>query len=160
MCRRRVCLVSVFAIALTWPVAARAQIRLTLDDQFIENVKNRVVITADLVVDHSHPKPNAPSKDGDIHAASRSKDVGLPFVAEIMNAKEALAQVKAFHDANETETVFNVEGAWRLWCEHGGQQTFTQQLGTLGDPAEDTNPDHCFEIHPIAKIDSKSLLKT
>jgi hypothetical protein len=157
---RHVRTISLVLVALCWAAVASAQIRLTLDDKFIDDFKNRVVISADLVVDHSHPKPNPPSKDGDIHAASRSKDVGLPFVAEIMNSKEALTQVNAFHDANETDTVFHVEGAWRLWCEHGGQQQFKQNLGQLSDPAEDTNPDHCFEIHPITDVDSANLRKT
>jgi hypothetical protein len=147
-------------LVLGLSTAASAQIRLTLDDKFIDDVKNHVVIDTTLVVDHSHPKPNPASKDGDIHAASRSKDVGLPFVAEIMNSKEALPQIKAFHDANETDTTFKVVGAWRLWCEHGGQQQFKQALGALGDPAEDTNPDHCFEIHPITQIDAKDLTST
>jgi hypothetical protein len=145
---------------LAIPSLALAQIRLTLDDDFIEQNKNRVQITAGLVVDHSHPKPNPPSKDGDIHAASRSKDVGLPFVAEIMNSKEALTQVNAFRTANGTDTSFQVVGAWRLWCEHGGQQTFVQDRAQLGDPAQDTNPDHCFEIHPITQVDSADLRKT
>ncbi len=32
-------------------------------------------------------KPNPPSKDGDLHVAGRTEEVGLPIVAEIMNAK-------------------------------------------------------------------------
>jgi hypothetical protein len=154
----RVSLCVVFVLGCA--AAASAQIRLTLDDKFIQDFKDRVAIGADLVVDHSHPKPNPPKNDGDIHAASRSKDVGLPFVAEIMNSKEALTQVNAFHAANGTDKVFQVQGAWRLWCEHGGQQQFTQDLGQLGDSAEDTNPDHCFEIHPITDVDSANLRKT
>jgi hypothetical protein len=147
-------------VALSYAPLASAQIRLTLDDKFIDDFKNRVIISADLVVDHSKPKPNPPKADGDIHAASRSKDVGLPFVAEIMNSKEALTQVNALHDANGTDKEFQVQGAWRLWCEHGGEQQFKQALGQLGDPGDDTNPDHCFEIHPITDIDATNLRKT
>jgi hypothetical protein len=157
---KRLLTIALLVAAGGWARTASAQIRLTLDDKFIDDFKDRVVISADLVVDHSHAKPNAPSKDGDIHVASRSKDVGLPFVAEIMNSKEALPQVNAFHSANGTGKDFQVQGAWRLWCEHGGQQQFTQDLGQLGDAAEDTNPDHCFEIHPITDVDSTNLRKT
>src|SRR5262252_7304796 len=103
--------VALFFVAGCWAATASAQIRVTLDDKFIDDFKDHVVINADLVIDHSHPKPNPASKDGDIHAASRSKDVGLPFVAEIMNSKEALPQVNAFHSANGTGHEFKVQGA-------------------------------------------------
>src|SRR5262245_34530634 len=56
---------------------------------FIEKYKNRATIDASFVVDHAHPHPNPPQKDGDMHVAGRAqKEVGLPMVAEVMNAAQ------------------------------------------------------------------------
>lgn len=145
------------------PVISPAQIRISLRDQFIENVKNRVAVETDVLVDHSHkspktPSPSKPSNDGDIHASARSTEIGLPMVVEIMNAKDARDQIQVLVSAAGTNTPVRVGGAWRLWCEHGG---LTDQIqGNPVPPAEDTNPDHCFEIHPITDVDGVDIRHT
>lgn len=126
---------------------AQAEISLTLKNSFIEKYKNSTSISADCVVDHSKGKPNAAAADGDMHAAVRCREIGLPLVAEIMNARDhtdAIDLSKVHESSGERITI---QGAWRIWNEHGGDQVFKQ--GAAVPKAESTNPDHVFEIHPI-----------
>jgi hypothetical protein len=138
------------------PSLAKAQIVLNPKDSFINTYKNRVTIEADLTIDHAHsspkrPSPKKPSNDGDIHVAARATSIGLPIVAEMMNAADARPSIKVFTSAAENGTKVNVKGAWRFWCEHGG--TADQIQGNPVAKAEHTNPDHCFQIHPVNEID-------
>src|SRR5690349_2971885 len=80
-------LISNLFVILFLPVTCNAQIEITLKNSFIEKYKNRATIDATFKVDKAHKKPNPPTKDGDMHIAGRSTEVGLPIVAEIMNAK-------------------------------------------------------------------------
>jgi hypothetical protein len=151
------------AILAAFSSVAVSQIRLTLKDKFIEDHKNRVGIETTVLVDHSHkspktPSPSKPSNDGDIHASVRSNDIGLPAVAEIVNAKDAKDQIRVFVDAAGTNSRIRVSGAWRLWCEHGG--IGDQVQGDPLEPAEDTNPDHCFEIHPLTEVAGTDIRHT
>src|SRR5258708_468803 len=99
-----------------------AQTTVTLDASFVERYKNRVTIEASYIVDKAHPRPNPPSKDGDMHVAGRSpQDIRLATVAEIQNAASAQAAVDAVHNAEGTNQKTKVIGVWRLWPEHGGQ---------------------------------------
>jgi hypothetical protein len=78
------------AVFFLLPVAAQAQIEITLKKSFIEKYKDRATIEADFFVDKAHKKPDPPSKDGDMRIAGRSpEEIGLPIVAEIMNASGA-----------------------------------------------------------------------
>src|SRR5437667_89073 len=81
-----------------WASTARAEITIVLQNEFIEHYKGRVTIDAELTVDKAHKRPNAPSKDGDLHIAGRADEVKLPIVAEIMNARDDAAAVKSIHD--------------------------------------------------------------
>jgi hypothetical protein len=63
-----------------------ANIEITLKNDFIEQYKDKATISVSFVVDKAHKRPNPPKKDGDLHAAGRADEVGLPMVAEIMNA--------------------------------------------------------------------------
>jgi hypothetical protein len=76
----------VLALVVAFPGLACAQITITLKNSFIEQYKDKVTISASFTVDKAHKKPNAPSKDGDMHVAGRADEIGLPTVAEIMNA--------------------------------------------------------------------------
>jgi len=75
------------ALLALWAAPSLADIELTLKNSFIEKYKNRTSISDDCVVDHSKGKPNPASKDGDMHIAVRCKEIALPRVAEIINAK-------------------------------------------------------------------------
>lgn len=128
---------------------ASAEISLTLKKSFVEKYKNRTTITAECTVDHSKGKPNPASKDGDMHIAVRcQKDIGLPAVAEIMNAKEALDAVNSANQLESSQEKTKITGAWRIWNEHGGDESFKQGDQIL--QATNSNPDHVFEIHPIS----------
>jgi hypothetical protein len=128
---------------------------VVLKKAWVEKYKDRATIEADMLVDDAHPKPNTPKKDSDLHFAGRAKQVGLPMVAEIMNAAGPgqTAAVKLIHDHEQTSNALPVIGAWRFWFEHppsGGavqKQKFTLPAGKPG-----TNPPHVFEIHPVTRV--------
>jgi hypothetical protein len=91
-----------------------------------------------------------------MHIAGRADEVGLPIVAEIMNAKSERAAVNLVHRVEGTGRPVAMKGAWRLWCEHGGDARQVQ--GQPLRPFTTTNPAHVFEIHPITALDGRSLL--
>jgi hypothetical protein len=136
--------------------AARAEIEITLKNDFIEKFKNAATITTQFTVDKAHKRPNSPSKDGDLHAAGRAPEVGLPIVAEIMNAKQFQPAVAKVHSVEGTNEPISLIGAWRLWCEHGGSSEQIQ--GAPLEPFTTSNPDHVFEIHPATKVAGMDVL--
>jgi hypothetical protein len=152
--RRVFSLLSAYAILL--PLAAYADIEITLKNSFIEKFKNRVTIDADYTVVKAHPKPNSPSKDGDLHAAGQAPEIGLPAVAEVMNARFQQTALDLIHDSERTGQPIQVSGVWRLWCEHGGDVSF-KQFGPFPEPIVNTNPAHVFEIHPLLKVGDQEL---
>ncbi|PYX90028.1 MAG: hypothetical protein DMG67_13715, partial [Acidobacteria bacterium] len=93
---------------------------VTLKRAFIEKFKNRATIDASLIVDHAHPHPNPAKADGDMHVAGRAQQqVGLPMVAEIMNAAAGseTAAVTAVHQDEGDNQPVAITGVWRLWFE-------------------------------------------
>ena len=138
--------------------AARAETEIVLQNDFIEQYKNRATIDVQYVIDKAHPHPNPAVKDGDMHVAGRSDDVKLPIVAEIMNAAAVNNAVDLVHQEEGTRTQIPLSGAWRIWCEHGGNTRQVQ--GEHLDPFNTTNPPHVFEIHPITKLKGIDLLPT
>jgi hypothetical protein len=103
-----------------------ANIEITLKNDFIEQYKDKATISVSFVVDKAHKRPNPPKKDGDLHAAGRADEVGLPMVAEIMNAASQKPAVDAIHQAEGTGNPVPLTGAWRIWCEHGGDDKQVQ----------------------------------
>lgn len=146
---------STLLILLIVASLANAQ-TLVLQRGFIEKYKNRATIDAIFIVDHAHSHPNRPAKDGDLHASGRSEEVGLPMVSEVMNAAGESTVVDAIHDNEVTHAGMPISGAWRIWFEHPS----TQPQFQFNDvpPAGNTNPDHCFEIHPITQYAGNSIL--
>jgi hypothetical protein len=121
---------------------------------------DRTSLQAQMVIHHAHKSPNSIGSggdDGDMHFSGESADVGLPFVAEIVNAAlpgehSAVADVKASEGSTSKVTV---TGAWRLWFEH---PSATQTQGANNPFAPDnTNPDHSFEIHPVSQIEQDGV---
>ncbi|MGA2271304.1 MAG: hypothetical protein ABSH44_22780 [Bryobacteraceae bacterium] len=130
---------------------------LILKRAWIEQYKDRATIDATFTTDHAHKKPNPPAKDGDMHVAGRApKEVGLPMVAEVMNAAAQQQQkaVQVIHGNEGSGSFVPVSGAWRLWFEHPA--TSQTQFQTV-PPAANTNPDHSFEIHPITKFAAEDI---
>jgi hypothetical protein len=142
-------------LLLVLPVISFADVRITLNNTFIEKYKNRATIDATYTVDMAHKKPNLPTNDGDLHIAGRAPEIGLPTVAEIMNAASQQQAVDLIHSAEGTGNPVKVSGAWRLWSEHGG--TSDQVQGKALQPFDTTNPPHVFEIHPVTRIQDLNL---
>lgn len=148
---------SLFVLGLlVFPSLSYADVTITLKNSFIEKYKNRVTIDSSFTVDKAHKKPNPPSKDGDLHIAGRAPEIGLPAVAEIMNAAEKSEAIDVVHEMEGTGKPIAISGAWRIWCEHGGGSKQVQ--GADLEPFDTSNPDHVFEIHPVTKIGDKVLL--
>jgi len=157
--------------ALTPSMPARAQptpsagsgnapIELKLNASFIEALKDRATIAdAHLLVDKVHTKPNAPSADGDLHAAARSPaNIGLPLVAELMNAGLRKDVVSTLQGLAGDAGGVTVSGVWRIWPEHGGLDPETQ--GDDFPAATTTNPEHVFEIHPLTRVGGQDVIGT
>jgi len=152
-------------LALLGFLYSNSQITITLRKTFIDSFKNKLTVAADYEIYFAHKSPNSGAKDGDLHFAGFDKKIGLPMVAEIMNAKEfgdAVATVHAFEGKGKPQNKVKLTGVWRLWCEHPGdiddfaQGKFTQKK--LATTIENTNPPHVYEIHPIVKIDTNDVL--
>lgn len=143
-------------ILVLLPVVVSAQIEITLKNSFIEKFKNRVTVDTTFTVDKAHKHPNTAKKDGDLHIAGRAPEIGLPIVAELMNAKEEDAAVNLIHSVEGKPKTIKMSGAWRLWCEHGGESQQVQ--GAKLEAFTTTNPDHVFEIHPVTSLDGNSVI--
>ena len=126
---------------------------IVLKRAWIDKFKDRATIEdVTFTIDHAHPRPNPPANDGDMHVAGRApKEIGLPMVAEIMNADNKEPAVQLVHAKEGTGQAITVSGAWRLWFEHPPSSGSQIQFNTVS-PAKNTNPDHCFEIHPLTKV--------
>lgn len=130
-----------------------------LKKAWVEKFKNLTTIQARMKVHHAHVKPNKigkGSEDGDLHfSGTAEQEIGLPFVAEIVNAKAQTKAQDAVHKAEREGDAVSVTGAWRIWFEHpAAKQT---QGGKNAFAPDTTNPDHLFEIHPISKIEAEDV---
>ena len=136
---------------------------VVLKNAFIEKFKNRATIEATFEVDHAHAKPNNignDGDDGDLHASGRAPEIALPMVVEVVNAAAATQKnaIDAIHQAEPAAANIPVSGAWRFWFEHPAL-TAQIQGQTVPKPAN-TNPDHCFEIHPVTNAKTSAILKS
>jgi hypothetical protein len=153
--RRTVALILCLVVA----TPAFADLRITLKRPFVEQYKDRATIqdvtfTVDAALDHAKTVGKG-SNDGDVHIAGRSTKVGLPMVAEILNGRLEKTMIDTVQDALDHHKTLTISGVWRIWAEHGGNTDQTQ--GATVKPAEDTNPDHIFEIHPITALNGTDL---
>lgn len=142
-------------VVVTLPLAASAG-TVILKRAFVEKYKDRATIDATFIVDHAHKRPNPPAKDGDMHVAGRSAEVGLPMVAEVVNAAQPGQQnaVKLIHAVEGTGTKTKISGVWRFWFEHPADQQL--QFDSV-PPPKNTNPDHSFEIHPVTQFGAEKI---
>jgi hypothetical protein len=131
---------------------------LVLSAHFVDEFKNKATISVKLEVDVHPQTPHSISSggnDGDIHMSGRADEVGLPMVAEIVNARKeqtALALLKATTEG----TNIPVNGVWRIWFEHLGKED--QNQGNPVDVPDTSNPAHLFEIHPITQFGPDPVL--
>ena len=109
-----------------------SQPSITLRKSFIDSFKNRITIDALYNVWYSHKKANPASKDGDIHCSGYDTKIGLPMVAEIMNAKDHKDAMDVFiaHEGkgDAANKKIKVSGAWKIWPEHLGKDDFFQGM--------------------------------
>ncbi|HEY0060034.1 MAG TPA: hypothetical protein VGB56_12940 [Flavisolibacter sp.] len=148
------CVVAFFLTA-----SLNAQFTMTLRKSFIDSFKNRITISSDFEVYYAHERPNPPNKDGDLHVAGYDSVIGLPVVAELMNAAGepfALSLVQDAAGEGRPQKKIKMSGAWRLWSEHIGRGDHYFQ-GSGPASVTNTNPDHVFEIHPVTRIEDVDL---
>jgi len=148
----------ILALLITIAAVSRGG-TLVLKRAWIDQFKDRATIDATFTIDHAHPRPNPGAQDGDMHVAGRApKEIGLPMVAEIMNAiaPTEKAAVDLVHETEKKNGAIPVTGAWRLWFEHPPSTGSQIQFNAV-PMAANTNPDHCFEIHPVTKAGPNDL---
>jgi hypothetical protein len=127
-----------------------AQIEITLDRSYVSDGANRATITSDVHVVKTSAIHRA-ADEGDIHAAGTGTKIGMVAVAEVMNAKsERTHAVKQLTGSASSGQSVRITGAWRIWCEHGGEQQYVE--GQAAPPLESSGQAHVFEIHPATKI--------
>ena len=134
------------------------RVLVDLKRSFIEDYQHRVTIRASFTVDAASGSPNPAVFDGDLHFAGRAPEIGLRLVAELKNAGEVERTVEQVTAARESRRPLLLQGAWRLWPEHAVGPRHEQ--GRPAAPLSNVNPDHVFEIHPITRLDGRSLLAT
>jgi hypothetical protein len=140
------------ASLIALPLPARADITVALTKGFVKKFKDKATIPTTFEIDKHHNKPNpigGGSDDGDIHIAGRDNVVQLPMVAEIINGKREKDTFDFLMQTSAGQSIPLV-GVWRLWFEHPGSEDQVQ--GHKVDLPTNTNPDHIFEFHPIAKF--------
>ena len=135
----------------------RGQIQIILRESFVDSMKHRVTIDTDFDVVKAHARVNSPSKDGDMHVAGWGTHIGLPVVAELMNARDERGAVDLVHAKEGRHEPTSMKGAWRIWCEHPGGES-TQEQGGDHPPITNTNPDHVFEVHPVTRFGDLDLI--
>ena len=148
---KRFQILSLVALLVAAPLTANADITVSLTNGFVKKVKDKATLTTQFKVDKFHKKPNkigTGSEDGDVHIAGRDNVVLLPMVAEILNGKLENDTFN-FLLGSAGQTVPLV-GVWRLWFEHPGKEDQVQ--GKPVPVPANTNPDHIFEFHPVAKF--------
>ncbi|HKG58477.1 MAG TPA: hypothetical protein VKB05_01770 [Pyrinomonadaceae bacterium] len=151
MCKRFQ-IFSLVALLVANPLAAYADITISLTRGFVKKNKDRATISTTFEVNKFHKKPNrigVGSDDGDVHIAGRDTVVSLPIVAEILNGKLESDTFNFLLGIKDGQSVPLV-GVWRLWFEHPGNEDQIQGA-TVAKP-DDTNPDHVFEFHPVTKF--------
>lgn len=139
-----------------------ANIEITLNNEFIEKYKDRATIDVNFIIDKALGSPHEiknDGKDGELHIAGWADAVKLPIVAEIMNAASQQPAMDTIHNAEGTNQSVPLNGVWRLWCEHGGEDAQVQgQEPKPPRPFTTSNPKHVFEIHPIVSLNNVSIL--
>lgn len=140
--------------------AQEPKFEVRLKRAWVQAFADRTSIDARMDVRHSHTQANTVSQggnDGDLHFSGVSPDVGLPFVAEVVNAglqpqQPRVAQIRA---AAQSSTPLVISGAWRLWFEHPARRQ--TQGGSDPFTPDNTNPNHSFEVHPISRVDQADV---
>jgi hypothetical protein len=155
---RRFQAVLLIATFICSPLLCHADITVSLTTGFVKKFKDKATIPTTFRVDKHHNTPNpigGGSDDGDIHIAGRDSVVQLPMVAEIINGKRENDTFNFLMQTTAGQSI-PIVGVWRLWFEHPGSDD--QIMGQTVPVPTNTNPNHIFEFHPIAKFGSFDCL--
>ena len=145
-----------------------SQSTVRLKKTFVNEFKDKITIASEYNVWFTHHTPHSAADDADIHVAGYDDIVGMPTVAEMMNARDEQGGIDLFiqheGEGNVNNPRLDVEGVWRLWPEHMGPSgtTFFQGM-TLSHATiklKKTNPDHVFEIHPVTRVGTLDVTHT
>src|SRR5437899_3902483 len=147
--------------ALCAAVPLQAQnFEIRLKKAWVKTYADRTSVDVSMDVRRSHHHANQVGRsgdDGDMRFWGVASDIGLPFVAEVVNAglpgQQAAAATIIQHEGSNG--VLAITGAWRLWLEHPSQ--LQTQGGSNGVSADNTYPDHSFEIHPASRVGQHDL---
>src|SRR4029079_1007423 len=116
-------------------------ITIVLDKDFIDKFADRATIKTDFRVD-AVSKVHPASKDGEVHIGGVAVEAKLAAVAELTNPDPTM--VNKFRDLAKKSSVaartVEIEGAWRIWCEHAGTSNQSQFV-SLPAKFKDSNPD-------------------
>lgn len=146
------------ALVLLLSTIAVAQIQITLNRDFVDQMADNATISSQFRVDATS-KIHPASQDGDIHVAGTAENIGMVAVAELMNAKTEKNQaVSTLQSSAGTGAKVPITEAWRIWCEHGGEQQYKQ--GADVPTVESSGEAHVFEIHPITKVNGRDVTHT
>ena len=149
-------------LVVALPLTAAAS-TLVLKNAFIEKFKNRVTIDSSFRIDHVLPKPHpigSGGDDGDLHMSGSGDTIGLPVVAEIVNAGAASQLALTQKAEGDDGKTVKLSGAWRVWFEHPPGNGGSQTQGEAVPPSDNSNPPHVFEVHPVTSFDGTSILKS
>jgi len=144
----------------TAPAMPAQNYEVRLKRAWVRAVADRTTVDVTMDVRHTHHSAKhvkSGGDDGDIHFSGVSAGIGLPFVAEVVNAGLAAQRpaVDAIIAAEENDDDIEIGGAWRLWFEHPAKKQ--TQGGSNPFEPDQTNPDHSFEIHPASRINQLDL---
>jgi hypothetical protein len=135
--------------------SASADVQVTLRNAWIHKYAGTATITAQFTFDKAPTKIHPQKDDGEIHLAGRAPQIELPTVAEVTNARSIDGVLPFVQGLARDHKTKQIEGAWRLWCEHAGQDPQVQ--GEALEPFTTTNPEHLFEVHPLKRVDDQDF---
>ena len=148
--------------------ACHAQVQITLRKSFIDSMKDRISYTGEFVLVAAPENPHPAAADGDLHMSCMEKVIGLPIVAEIINAKDNREAVHFTHFTAGTDREVKMTGVWRIWAEHATKEKGDDEANY--DPKKQvqgakykfsgSNPAHVFEIHPVLQIGGVNCMNT
>lgn len=143
---------------------AQAQVRIELDQRFVQNLRNRVVAYYDFDVIGPQTTPHAPANDAEVHISGLAYKLpagpgpatpyGFATVAEIMNAAGFVGPGGLLNwiAAQVGGPRVRMQGVWRFWAEHGSGNFIQGSVPPTATWNPRTNPAHVFEIHPISRV--------
>ncbi len=133
---------------------------LQLRQALLEAQRDRVTATITAVVDHLGDRAHPLSEDCDLHVPLRSREIRVPFIAELKNAcseKPDGTSPAYWSDRIYEEThglAVSVTGVFRIWLEHPPPGDVVQTEAERVPLYTNSNPDHQVELHPLIRVGS------